>query len=82
MAPDRGITFDGNKKLEKKATFKRVKEHIEEKYQRSISHGTVVQLCIARNKRRRSALRYRGVAKVIQKRARNKYCISCKLRKR
>jgi ABC-type phosphate transport system ATPase subunit len=44
------ITFDGNKKLEKKAMFKRVKEHLEEKYQRSISYGTVVQLCIARNK--------------------------------
>ena len=29
-----------------------------------------MQLCIARNKQRRSALRYRGVAKVIQKSAR------------
>ena len=64
------ITFDGNKKIEKKATFKRVKEHLENKYQRKISYGTVVELCIARNKRRRSAARYKGVAKVIQKRAR------------
>ncbi|CAB3982277.1 Hypothetical predicted protein [Paramuricea clavata] len=69
------ITFDGNKKLEKKATFKRVTEHLEEKYQRSISYGTVVQLCIARNKRRRSALRYRGGQKVIQKRARKGFNI-------
>ncbi|CAB4006294.1 Hypothetical predicted protein [Paramuricea clavata] len=69
------ITFDGNKKLEKKATFKRVKEHLEEKYQRSISYGTVVQLCIERNKRRRSALRYHGEAKVIQKKARKGFNI-------
>lgn len=64
------VTFDGNKKIGKKATFKRVKEHLEEKYQRKISYGSVVQLCIARNKRRRSSARYMGVAKVIQKRAR------------
>ena len=69
------ITLDGNKKMEKKATFKRVKEHVEEKYQRKISYGTVVQLCIARNKRRRSAARYRDVAKVLQKRARKGFNI-------
>lgn len=69
------ITFDGNKKLEKRATFKRVKEHLEEKYKRKISYGTVVQLCIARNKRSRSSLRYRGVAKVLQKRARKGFNI-------
>ena len=71
------ITFDGNKKLERKATFtfKRVKEHLEEKYNRRISYGTVVQLCIARNKRRRSAVRYRGVANVLQKRARKGFNI-------
>ena len=67
--------FDGNKKMEKKATFKRVKEHVEEKYQRKISYDTVVQLCIARN-RRRSAARYRGVAKVLQKRARKGFNIT------
>ena len=60
------ITLDGNKKMEKKATFKRVKEHVEEKYPRKISYGSVVQLCIARNKRR-SAARYRGVAKFFKR---------------
>ena len=69
------ITFDGSKKMEKKAAFKRIKEHVEEKYQRKISYGTVVQLCMARNKRRRSAARYCGVAKVLQKRARKGFNI-------
>lgn len=52
-------TFDGNSKLEKKPTFKLVKEHLETKYNQQISYGTVVQLCIPRNKRRRSAARYK-----------------------
>ena len=64
------ITFDGNKRIEKKATFKRVQKHLENKDQRKISYGTVVQLCVARNRRRRSSARYKGVANVIQKRAR------------
>ena len=58
------ITFDGNRKVKKKPTFKRVKEHLEEKFQLKISYGTVVQLCVARNKRRKSAARYKGIAKV------------------
>ena len=64
------LTFDGNRKLKKKATFKRIKEHLEQKYNRSIAYGTVVQLCVARNRRRCSAARYKGVANVIQRRAR------------
>lgn len=34
------------------------------------SHGTVVQLCIARNQKRLSAARYRGLAQVTTRRAR------------
>ena len=60
-------TFDGNRKVKKKATFKRIKEHLEAKYGRKISYGSIVQLCIARNKRRRSAVRYRGLANVVSK---------------
>lgn len=33
---------DGNGKINKKMTFKRVKEHLEEKYKRKISFVTVV----------------------------------------
>ena len=64
------ITFDGNRKVKKKPTFMRAKEHLEEKFQLKISYGTVVQLCVARNKRKKSAARYKGIAKVQQKRAR------------
>ena len=34
------------------------------------SYGTVVQLCVAHNKHRRSAANYKGIAKVTTKRAR------------
>ena len=63
------VTFNGNRKVQKKATFKRIKEFLEKRYKKSFAYGTVVQLCIARNKRRRSALCYKGIAKVVHKRA-------------
>lgn len=69
------LTFDGNRKIKKKATFRRIKEHLEIKYGRKISYGSVVQLCCARNKRRRSAARYHGLAKVVSKRARKGFTI-------
>ena len=56
------VTFDGNKKVRKKATFRCIKDFLENKYKRTFAYGTVVQLCIARNKRRRSAICYQGVA--------------------
>lgn len=56
------LTFDGNRKVQKKATFRRIQQHLQDKYHRSISYGTVVQLCCSRNKRRRSAARYHGLA--------------------
>ena len=64
------VTFDGNRKLKKKPTFTCIKEHLEQKFNRNFAYGTVVELCIARNKRRKSVTSYRGVAKVLQKRAR------------
>ena len=39
-------------------------------YQRKFAYGTVIELCVARNKRRRSSKRYRAVAKVTSRRAR------------
>ena len=69
------VTFDGNKKVRKKATFRPIKDFLEKKYKRTFAYGTVVQLCIARNKRRRSAIRYQGVAKVVHKRARKGFNI-------
>lgn len=64
------LTFDGNSKVAKKVTYKRIKEHLEEVYKCHFSYGTVVQLCIPRNKRRKSAVRYQSLAKVTTRRAR------------
>ena len=47
------LTFDGNVKLGNKVTYKRIKEHIE----KVLSYGSIVELCVPRNKRRRSAKR-------------------------
>ena len=69
------LTFDGNRKVQKKATFRRIQQHLQDKYHRSISYGTVVQLCCAQNKRRRSAARYHGLANVVSKRARKGFTI-------
>ena len=64
------LTFDGNTNLKQKVTFSRIKQHLEAVYKRHFSFGSVVQLCVARNKRRKSADRYKGVAQVTCRRAR------------
>ena len=64
------LTFDGNIKDTKKVTYKSIKDHLENTYKTKVLYGTVVQLCIARNKRRISAMRYKRVAQVTLKRAR------------
>ena len=64
------LTFDGNKQVKEKVTYERIKLHLEEVYQRNFAYGTVVQLCCARNKRRLSASRYKGVAQVTSRRSR------------
>lgn len=69
------LTFDGNRKLGKKVTFRTIQAHLEAKYHRKISYGNVVQLCIPRNKRRKSAARYKGLAKVTQRRARKGFTL-------
>ena len=58
------LTFDGNRKIKEKVTYERIRKHLQDMYGRKFSYGTVVQLCIARNKRRRSSKNYKGVAKV------------------
>ena len=64
------LTFDGNRKVKKKVTFCTIKEHLQEKYRPTFGYGSIVQLCVARNRRRRSDNNYRGVAKVTCRRAR------------
>ena len=69
------LTFDGNVKVRKKATYNRIKEHLETKYGCHFSYGTVVELCVARNKRRKSSHRYKGAAKVTSRRARKGFIL-------
>ena len=64
------LTFDGNTNVKAKVTYERICQHLIKTYGRHFSYGTVVQLCVARNRRRRSSLRYKGVAKVTSRRAR------------
>lgn len=64
------LTFDGNTRVKQKVTYSRIREHLQSHYKRHFAYGSVVQLCVARNKRRRSAVRYKGVAHVTCRRAR------------
>ena len=64
------LTFDGRKGVKEKVTFSRIKKHLEQLYNRSFSYGTIVQLCVVRNRRRQSATHYKGLAKVTSRRAR------------
>lgn len=64
------LTFDGVRTRGKKLTYKSIQEHLQEKYQCKIGYGTVVQLCVIRSKRRISAKRYKGVAKVTCRKSR------------
>ena len=63
------LTFDGNMKKRQKVTYERIRKHLESVYERKFSYGTVVQLCIARNRHHRSSSR-KGVAKVTTRCAR------------
>ena len=45
------LTFDGNLKVNQKVTYERIRHHLQEHYKHPFSYGTVVQLCVARNKR-------------------------------
>ena len=38
------LTFDGNIHVKKKATYSRIREHLQIKYHHHFSYGTVVQL--------------------------------------
>ena len=46
------LTFDGNLKLKEKATYEGIRQHLRSVYGRKFSYGSVVELCIPRNKRR------------------------------
>ena len=64
------LTFDGNTKIKEKVTYEKIRQHLQNEYHRNFSYGTVIQLCVPRNKRRQSSKRYKSVAKVTSRRAR------------
>ena len=61
-------TFSGDPKKEKRLTFKHLQQTLEH-YGRCFSIGTVVKLCVPRNKRISSGKRYKGVANIKYQRA-------------
>ena len=61
--------------MKQKVTYNRIREHLQTVYKRKISYGTIVQLCVPRNRRRLSAKRYQGVARVTCRRARKGFAI-------
>ena len=69
------LKFDGNAKTGPRVTFKRIQEHLQQKYNTKLGYGTVVQLCVVRNKHRLSARRYKGVARITCRRARKGFSV-------
>ena len=45
------LTFDGNSNVKEKVTYKWIQQHLQDVYGRKFSFGTVVQLCVAQNRR-------------------------------
>lgn len=69
------LTFDGNSKVKSKVTYERIRQHLMKVYKCHFSYGSVVQLCIARNKRRLSSKRHKGICKVTSRRARKGFIL-------
>ena len=46
------LTFHGNTRVPNKVTYASIQKHLQQLYNHPFSYGTVVQLCVARNKRR------------------------------
>ena len=63
------LTFDGNTRVGQKVTFRRTQDHLQRVYKCKFSYGSVLELCVARNKRR-SAKWYCGVTQVTCRKAR------------
>jgi hypothetical protein len=63
------LTWERQKVGQKMTMFK-LRRVLGEEIGEKISHGTLVQLCVPRNKRFRSSARYKGAANIVSKRAR------------
>ena len=69
------LNFNGNTRVKHKVTYELIRQHLIEVYKHNFSFGTVVQLCVARNRRRLSSKRYKGVAKVTSRCARKGFML-------
>ena len=72
------LTFTYGKTTEQpgqRVSYGRIKKHLEEKYATKFGYGTIVQLCVARNRRRISAKRYKGIAKITCRKSRKGFSI-------
>ena len=69
------LTFDGNHSVKENVTYNRIREHLQELYGHHFSYSTIVHLCVARNKRRKSTKNYRCLAKVTTRRARKGFTL-------
>jgi hypothetical protein len=56
-------------------TFKRIQERLQEHYGEKLSYGTIVELCVPRNKRHTASKRYKGVANVRYQQARKGFSL-------
>ena len=68
-------TLTGDTKKEKRMAFKKLQGQLSEHYGEKISYGTVTQLCVSRNKRRKSSKQYKGVANLKYQRAKKRFTL-------
>ncbi len=61
------MTFNGNTTVGKKVTFQRIREFLQTHYHRKFSYGSVVQLCVARNKVKVCPMLSRSSQRNVQK---------------
>jgi hypothetical protein len=72
------LTFTYGKTTEQpgqRVSYGRIKKHLEEKYATKFRYVTIVQLCVARNRRRISAKQYKGIAKITCRKSRKGFSI-------
>ena len=62
------LTFSRKKKMEKKLTFKRIQAFLVKFHNEKVSIGSA-KLCAKKHKRRLTSRRYKGVAKIMYRRA-------------
>ncbi|KAK6183598.1 hypothetical protein SNE40_011046 [Patella caerulea] len=62
-------------KVGQKMTFEKLRKKNSERINETISHGTMVELCVPRNGRHKNSSRYKSVAHVVSKRARKGFDI-------